>query len=117
MRNVLAVAAALAAAAPLAATLLAGVASAETRTVTDSKFFTSPSGNISCHIQPGSVRCDIEERDWERPARPAGCYEGIGYGQGITLTAGEHPDIVCAGDTTFGAGTAGVRRCHQEWGH
>lgn len=114
---------ALSAAAPVAATLFAGVASADSFTVTDSTFFTSPSGNISCIIDAESVRCDIRERDWAPPAKPSSCNENIGFGQGIRLSAGQEPEFVCAGDTTFGAGkplaygdtiVAGALECTSE---
>jgi hypothetical protein len=114
---------ALTAATPVVATLLAGVASAETFNLNSSGNFTSPSGNISCAIQPGSVRCDIKERDWKPPARPASCNENVGFGQGITLSTGREAEFVCAGDTTFGVGkplaygdtiVAGVIECTSE---
>jgi hypothetical protein len=103
--------AALAAAAPVAATLVAGAATAapgspgdlplETITVTELTPFTSPSGNIGCYIDPDSVRCDIRERDWAPPPKPASCSENTDWGQGLQLTAGEPADFVCAGDTAL----------------
>ena len=89
---------------PVVAVMLAGVASAETFTVTEPTTFTSPSGNIACAIDSESVRCDIRERDWSPPARPSSCNENVDYGQGIRLAAGGQPEFVCAGDTTFGVG-------------
>ena len=35
--------------------------------------FTSPSGNIGCFIDVDYVRCDIAQRSWTPPARPADC--------------------------------------------
>lgn len=114
---------ALSATTPVVATLLAGVASADTYTVDESTFFTSPSGNISCLLDAESVRCDIKERDWSPPARPSSCNENVGFGQGILLAAGQEPEFVCAGDTTFGAGeplafgdtlVAGTIECSSE---
>jgi hypothetical protein len=32
--------------------------------------FTSPSGNIGCHIDVDYVRCDIAERSWSHRRRP-----------------------------------------------
>lgn len=90
-------------------------------TVTELTGFSSPSGNIGCYIDRRSVRCDIEKRDWEPPAAPADCK--LDYGQGIELTAGAAPELVCAGDTTLGAGPelpygqsigAGLLRCESE---
>ncbi|MGZ8749063.1 MAG: hypothetical protein ACXWZ2_19220, partial [Mycobacterium sp.] len=78
-----AVFAALAAAAPAAAMLVAGTATAspgslddlplETITVTELTSFNSPSGTIGCYIDPSKVRCDIQERDWAPPPKPASC--------------------------------------------
>ncbi|WP_188108815.1 DUF6636 domain-containing protein [Mycolicibacter arupensis] len=64
-------------------------------------FFKSPSGNIACLVDADWVRCDIEERDWSPPPRPADCPSQTGYGQGIHLDAYGKPEFVCAGDTTF----------------
>ncbi|MDG5486775.1 hypothetical protein [Mycolicibacterium gadium] len=106
--------AALAAAAPLAGTLVAGAATAhpgasghlpvETFTVTELTPFTSPSGNIGCYIDPSTVRCDIQERDWSPPPKPASCDENVGWGQGLTLNVGEPATFVCAGDTALTTG-------------
>jgi hypothetical protein len=51
--------------------------------------FTSPSGNVGCYLDPSAARCDISERDWSPPPRPADC--AFDYGQGINLSAGEAP--------------------------
>src|SRR5262245_24722916 len=112
------------AAAPVVATLLAGTASADDRTVTEMTFFTSPSGNISCVIDPDSVRCDIRDRTWEPPAKPSTCSEYTGWGQGLQLRTGRPASFVCAGDTTFGAGSplaygdaisSGTLQCRSEF--
>lgn len=80
--------------------------------------FTSPTGNIGCYIGPENVRCDIGDRDWQPPARPADC--NLDYGQGIAMDAGGAPAFVCAGDTALGGGdplpygqsiAAGLLRC------
>jgi hypothetical protein len=47
------------------------------------------------------ARCDIIDRDWSPPPRPADCE--FDYGQGISLAPGEQAEFVCAGDTAFGA--------------
>ena len=41
--------------------------------VTDLVGFTSPSGNVGCFVDSANVRCDISERDWSPPPRPADC--------------------------------------------
>lgn len=88
--------------------------------ITDLVGFTSPTGNVGCYLDSTTARCDIGERDWAPPPRPADCE--FDYGQGITLSAGESPAFVCAGDTTFGSGAplaygqsiaAGVLRCES----
>ena len=73
--------------------------------------FASPSGNIACVITSSGdgesvargVRCDIDERDWSPPPRPADC--DLDYGHGIVLGVGEAAEILCAGDTTIGRDT------------
>ena len=83
--------------------------------------FTSPTGNIGCIIERRSVRCDIAERDWGPPPKPAGCE--VDFGQGIALDAGGAPAFVCAGDTALDSGdplpygqsiAAGLLRCESE---
>jgi len=86
--------------------------------------FVSPTGNVSCMIDADWARCDIIDRDWSPPPRPADCE--FDYGQGISIAPGEQPEFVCAGDTAFGADevlpygesiTAGALRCEsaQSW--
>jgi hypothetical protein len=86
--------------------------------------FVSPSGNVSCMVDADFARCDIIDRDWSPPPRPADCE--FDYGQGISLAPGEQAEFVCAGDTAFGADevlpyglsiSAGVLRCEsaQSW--
>ncbi len=118
------------AAAASAASLFAGVASAvpgpinpvpvKNYAVSDLTGFTSPSGNIGCIIDSDSVRCDIRERDWAPPTKPADCPDVVGFGQGLTLSAVGKADFVCAGDTTLMSGpslaygdsiTTGSLRC------
>src|SRR3954452_11866076 len=82
--------------------------------------FVAPSGNVSCMIDVGGARCDIIDRDWSPPPRPADCE--FDYGQGISVNPGEQAQFVCAGDTAFGPDqvlpygdsiTAGVLRCES----
>ena len=68
--------------------------------------FTSPSGNIGCMLGDGMVRCDIAERDWAPPPRPADCPDFTDFGQGITLSSTGPASFVCAGDTALGGGPA-----------
>ena len=59
--------------------------------------FTMPSGNIGCTMQSdgGVVRCDIRQRDFSPPAKPADC--NLDFGHAVVLGAG----FVCAGDTAL----------------
>lgn len=84
-----------AAAVGAAAAVCAGPAGAD-----DLAHFSSPSGNVGCVLDVDYVRCDISERDWAPPARPADCE--FDYGQGIALSPGGPVEFVCAGDTTLG---------------
>ena len=69
----------------------------------DMDWFASPSGNISCMMDVDWVRCDIRERDWSPPPRPADCSHQTDFGQGISLNTAGPAAFVCAGDTTLGA--------------
>jgi hypothetical protein len=66
--------------------------------------FTSPSGNIGCILSDTLLRCDIGERDWSPPPRPADCPEFSDYGQGILIHPTGPARFVCAGDTAMGGG-------------
>jgi hypothetical protein len=90
------------------------------REVPDLTGFVSPTGNVSCMIDPSWARCDIIDRDWSPPPRPADCE--FDYAHGISLAPDEQAQFVCAGDTAFGpddvlpygeAITAGVLRCES----
>jgi hypothetical protein len=65
--------------------------------------FSSPTGNIGCVVfdKPDTVeaRCDISQKRWQPPPKPADCQ--LAYGQGIAL--GDTAAVVCAGDTALGA--------------
>jgi hypothetical protein len=61
--------------------------------------FRSPSSNIGCYLIVDYVRCDIDERNWSAPPRPADCE--FDYGQGITMVPRGSAEFVCAGDTAL----------------
>jgi hypothetical protein len=63
--------------------------------------FRSPTGNIGCAILDGTARCDISERSWKPPARPASCAKVGGFGQGLKVGRTGPGRFVCAGDTTL----------------
>jgi hypothetical protein len=70
------------------------------RTV-DQAIFLTPSKNIGCELSPASVRCDIGNRDWTRPAKPADC--ALDYGNGLYLEKDKTAGFTCAGDSLLGA--------------
>ncbi|MET0897446.1 MAG: DUF6636 domain-containing protein [Mycobacterium sp.] len=55
---------------------------------------------VASMIDSTFVRCDILDRHWPLPPRPADCE--FDYSQGISLSAGGPAKFVCAGDTVFG---------------
>ncbi len=61
--------------------------------------FRSPTGNIGCVAFGGGVRCDIRDRDWSPPPRPASC--PLDYGQGLSVGPNSRGRLVCAGDTAL----------------
>jgi hypothetical protein len=63
--------------------------------------FKSPSGNIGCMIIDGTARCDIRQRTWSPPPRPASCPNVVDFGQGLTVAGSGLGRLVCAGDTTL----------------
>jgi hypothetical protein len=68
-----------------------------------SVYFHTPSGNIGCLMQSGGgvVRCDIRQRDWAPPVKPADCE----YEFGRILILGATAGFGCASDTAVGVGS------------
>jgi hypothetical protein len=65
--------------------------------------FRSPSGNIGCFVGDDySARCDIRDRTWSPPPRPARCGSITDYGQGLEVGRTGRGHAVCAGDTAMG---------------
>lgn len=96
------------------------VADVVNRQVKEPTAFTSPAGNVGCRLDTSMARCDIRDRSWAPPLRPASCE--FAYGQGMTLRPGRPAEFVCAGDTALSAGTelgygdsitAGTLRCES----
>lgn len=89
-----------------ASTSEAGGTTATTTTTTTAPqsltAFQSPSRNIGCVASDGFARCDVRDRAWQPPAKPAGCE--VDYGQGLSIRAGEAAALVCAGDTALDSG-------------
>lgn len=63
--------------------------------------FRSPSSNIGCIIFSGGVRCDIKQRNWSPPPRPASCPDVVDFGQGLAVNPSGRGRFVCAGDTAL----------------
>lgn len=61
--------------------------------------FESPTGNIGCQIAGGVARCDVGQRTWSLPPRPASCSSQVDFGQGAQVGSSGSGQLVCAGDT------------------
>jgi hypothetical protein len=73
----------------------------ETRTGEAS--FMLPSRNIGCAMTAAAARCDILNRNWTPPPRPASCPRDHGdYAQGLVVSQ-TAVSLVCAGDTVIGS--------------
>lgn len=59
--------------------------------------FQSPSRNIGCVISPSALRCDIGEKDWSPPPKPANC--PVDWGYGVSLGKHGKAQFICAGDS------------------
>jgi hypothetical protein len=67
--------------------------------------FQLPSRNIGCYISTqfgGNARCDIRDRTWQPPPKPANCE--LDWGQGVAFHGNRRAGVVCAGDTTLNQG-------------
>lgn len=58
--------------------------------------FRSPSNNIFCAIDSQGARCDIRDKAWQPPPKPADC--DLDWGSSMAVTA-QGAVFVCAGDT------------------
>ncbi|SEH83341.1 hypothetical protein SAMN04489835_4676 [Mycolicibacterium rutilum] len=76
------------------------VPTATERSVDGPTGFIAPSGNIACRLDATYARCDIMDRDWSSPPKPADCEWD--YGQGLLLVTAGPAEFICAGDTAFG---------------
>jgi len=68
----------------------------------DEAIFRTPSKNIACALTSKSVRCDIVNKSWQPPPKPADCQ--LDWGFGVFLENGQ-AGFLCAGDTVAGAAT------------
>jgi hypothetical protein len=63
--------------------------------------FSSPTKNIGCAIDTSYARCDLTDRDWEPPAKPADC--DLEWGDSVEVSKQGKAAFVCHGDTTRGS--------------
>jgi hypothetical protein len=68
----------------------------------DTTLFVTPSGNIACALTATGARCDIGDRSWVVPAKPASCQ--LDYGNGVSVNA-SGAAVSCAGDTLLHSNT------------
>jgi hypothetical protein len=68
--------------------------------------FRSANGDIGCAIRGGVARCDIAERSWKPPARPASCPLAVPFGHGLEIGRSGTAHFVCAGDSVLNPGAA-----------
>ncbi len=64
--------------------------------------FQTPSANIGCYAYGGYLRCDIGQKSWRGPSRPASC--PVGFGDSFTMSGTGRPAWTCHGDTALRAG-------------
>jgi len=58
--------------------------------------FRAPSGNIACYVDKDGARCDINQRSWTPPPKPASCT--VDWAGGIFITGAGAAQFRCAGD-------------------
>ena len=59
--------------------------------------FQLPSGNIHCAMYEGTLRCDVLQSTFPRPARPRDCEQD--YGDAVELGGKGPAAMLCHGDT------------------
>jgi hypothetical protein len=69
----------------------------------DTSFFITPSKNIGCAVTTSGARCDIGDRSWTTPSKPASCH--LDYGNGLVVSA-SGAAVSCAGDTLLYVSTS-----------
>ncbi|MCA2215169.1 DUF6636 domain-containing protein [Jidongwangia harbinensis] len=72
-----------------------------TREITATFQFTTPSKNIGCLVAADTARCDIVQKAWKAPPKPADCT--LDYGKGLSVGPDQKAAEVCAGDTVLGS--------------
>jgi hypothetical protein len=64
----------------------------------NTSFFITPSKNIGCAVAMTDARCDIGDRSWTTPPKPASCM--LDYGNGMDVNA-NGAVVSCEGDTVL----------------
>jgi len=59
--------------------------------------FQTPSGNIFCRMDEGGARCDISEKIYEPPYKPASC--SLDWGNSLSVGSTGPGEVGCIGDT------------------
>ena len=85
-----------------------GVAALSCTATASAGYFRTPSKNLDCYIDRTAARCDIRERDWEPPRRPAWCQLDWGFGLLVHIKGPGH--FLCAGDSAHYPGARVLRR-------
>lgn len=78
-------------------------ASIDPRFGTGGALFRTPSGNIACRMDADEVRCDVTDRTWTVPARPADCAGA--WATGAVVRGSDEGTLSCV-DGELGAGAA-----------
>jgi hypothetical protein len=77
----------------------------------DEAGFTSPSGHIACMFlgsDGGSLTCEINQKSWSPPPKPAKCKFDWAYGIRLDAGARSRPGFYCGSDTIRGDPRAGT---------
>ncbi len=98
---------------PTATATSSGVTQGAVPGGSDAVAFSSPSGNIRCAVSSAGARCDIVQRDWKPPSRPAACQQD--WGRGLYVDA-DRAGVVCAGDRVGKGKALGYGKALQRGG-
>lgn len=67
--------------------------------VTAPTWFSTPTGNISCAVMADYARCDIVDRSWTPPTKPADC--PLDWGSSLVASATQAARFACNSDTVY----------------
>jgi hypothetical protein len=72
-----------------------------THRTANTAYFQIPGGKVGCHVQPTSVRCDVQDATFQPPAKPASCQDG--WGTSMYFDKGKKGKFICSGDSLLPA--------------